>query len=311
MRCRPAGREGRERRARGGKRALRDGGKEAPRGEWEPRDAASAVERRRSPGGRGGGWRSAFPPRPVSPLGLSPCPSSPPGAGVASPRRAPWRACLVPGLRPPAPRLPRGGRVEGLGRGARVRRRRRLRPRRRSFPVAAAARYPPARLGTRGAAAGPRGAFRGGWFGSARPPPGGPQSLGSRGLPAGRRLPPPALDGSLSVRRTSALTLPFPAPCLSAPAPPAQASGPGSAPRLPRPRALTPPRAPCLPVPRFPLQPLALCGERGLGSRVRGGTRLWGKESFGVPGKGEGSGPPPAALGGGKGWGRGRCRVSA
>lgn len=255
-----------------------------------------------------------LPPR--VPSGL-PCPPSPPGAGAASspPRplaRLPCPWSLSPPAPPPSP-AEGGSRAWG---GARAR------AAAAAFALGAGPSRSPRPHGALGAS---RDARRGGgppWRLPAvvrvRPPtPGGPQSLGSRGAPAGRcRPPPPALDGSLSLRRTSAPTLPFPAPCLSPPAPPPPRPGLGARvrllafPALALSHRLTRPACPC---PRFPLQPLALCGERGLGSRVWGGTRVWVKESFGVLGKGEGSGPPRRLWRGvgGKGWGRGRRRVSA
>lgn len=102
-------------------------------------------------------------------------------------------------------------------------------------------------------------------------PRGGPQSLGSRGVPAVRRLPPPALDGSAPVRRTSVPTLPSHSVSL-----------PPHRPPPPRPRARvrllsflrlrSTSRAPCPLVPRFPPQPPRPLWREGPGSRVRGGT---------------------------------------
>ena len=295
------------------------GGKEAPRGEWEPRDAASAAERRRSPGGRGGGggWRSAFPPRPVSPLGLSPRPVFPARGWRRVPTPRPLaRLPCPPGLRPPAPRLPRGGRVEGLGRGARAR----ARAAAAAFALGAGPSRSPRPHGAlrrvSGRAARRRAPVAPSWGGSGPPGhPGGPQSLGSRGVPAGRRLPPPALDGSLSVRRTSALTLPsLPAPCLSPLWLPRPGLGPGFG-SSPSPPPLSHPASRALPA-RAPLpaaapRPLWREGPGFAGAgrdAVVGKRELWG--AWG--GRGVRSGPPPAApVGGGKGWGRGRCRVSA
>jgi len=211
------------------------------------------------------------------------------------------------------PRLPRGGRVEGLG-GGRVPPCHRLR--RRSSPVAAP---PPARCprrvsGRGGAAAGPRGAFPG----SGPPLPGGPRSLGSRGAPAVvRRVPPPALDGSLSVRRMSARTSALPLRVLSSPTAP-QASGPGPAPLLSF-RASVPPSSRALarscpasrrsPPPRPPWREGGLgrgCGE-GRGGGVGGlGGVLEGERGSGPPRRlwvggvasSGGGGGPVAAPGG-------------
>jgi len=243
------------------------------------------------------------------------CPSSPPfsrslptpllslpGSAPHLPRPGPpLLPCPPPPLGAPCPlsppRLPRGGRVEGLG-GGRVPPCHRLR--RRSSPVAAP---PPARCprrvsGRGGAAAGPRGAFPG----SGPPLPGGPRSLGSRGAPAVvRRVPPPALDGSLSVRRMSARTSALPLRVLSSPTAP-QASGPGPAPLLSFPASVPPSsRALARSCPasrRSP--PPALRGEKGAwvagAGRDAGGGRWFG----GRLGRREGVRSAPAALGG---WG--------
>lgn len=287
MRCRPAGREGRERSARGGKKGPEEpGGRRRPRGEWgAPRCGLGGRTVPGRPEEGGGDGAAPFPPPPRCPL-RAPRPVFPAG-GLAprpSPRRAPlarlpWSP-LVSAL--PSPAFPADGGSRACG-GARAP----PPPPSSSAPVLPGRRartVPSARLGTRGAAAGPRGAFRG--VVRARPPtPGGPQS--PRLTRDARRPPPPAArPGRFSPgsRRESALTLPFPAPCLSppGPAPPAQASGPGSAPRLPRPCS-RPPASRALPA-RAPLPaaaPSPSVARGGLGSRVRGGTRLWVNASSG------------------------------
>lgn len=258
---------------------------------------------------------------------LSRPPVSPPGSPARLPRRglaprahpaAPlWRACLVPWSQPsPRPAFPADGGSRACG-GARARRRRRrLRPRRWSFPVAVPARRP---RRVSGCAARRRAPVAPSGGGSGLPPtPGGLRALGSRGAPAGRRLPPPALDGSLSVPsgvcsgpavpRSVSLPSGLPHPC------PGLGPGFGSSPSPP---LLSPPAASRALPARVPLPaaaPLALCGERGLGSRVRGGTRLWVKsELWGCLGRERGPVRPPrlwrGAGGGGEGMGRGRCRV--
>lgn len=193
-----------------------------------------------------------------------PCP--PPGSPPVFPawgrrRCVPRRPLVVPcPWSPPArapPSLRRAGRGWG---GARVLPR--LRPRRRSSPGRLGASRDVRRSG------GPP------WRlpGSGLPVPrGGPQSLGSRGVPAVRRLPPPALDGSAPVRRTSVPTLPSHSVSL-----------PPHRPPPPRPRARvrllsflrlrSTSRAPCPLVPRFPPQPPRPLWREGPGSRVRGGT---------------------------------------
>lgn len=259
--------------------------------------------RRRNGGGRPeGGWGGAAPlPPPACPL-------------LGSPARLP-RAGLVPGAlgapipwsRPSRarPAFPAEGGSRAWG-GARARARGAAAPPPSpSAPVLPGRRartVPLARLGTRGAAAGPRGAFRG-WFGSGPPPPGASEPRLARGArpPAASRRPPWTVR-VFSVRRTSsAPSLPFPGSASLPLRPPRPGPGPGfgSSPSPPLLLSSPVPHAPCLPVPRFPLQPLALGGEGGLGSRVRGGTRVWAEESFGVLGQGRGVRSAPAALAGG------------
>lgn len=234
------------------------------------------------------------------------CPSSPPfsrslptpllslpGSAPHLPRPGPpLLPCPPPPLGAPCPlsppRLPRGGRVEGLG-GGRVPPCHRLR--RRSSPVAAP---PPARCprrvsGRGGAAAGPRGAFPG----SGPPLPGGPRSLGSRGAPAVvRRVPPPALDGALSRSAGCPLGLP---PSHSACSPPRPRPRPRARVRLLSFPASVPPSSRALarscPASRRSPPP-ALRGEKG--AWVAGA----GRDAGGVGGLGgvleseRGSGPP-------------------
>ena len=256
-------------------------------------------DRRRWPGGRGETARRPLSPlcpfraaRPVFPAwGCYRVPFPPPPP--------PPSACLVLGLRPPAPRLPRGGRVEGLG--GRARARPRLRPRRRSPPVAVP--LCPRRVSGRAAwRRGPRGASGVG----SRPSPGRLRASARAGRPpsaAYRRRPWTVLTRSVGRPLRPCLS---PAPRLSPPSPLPQASGPGpgssssSLPLLP-----TPITAPCPLAPRFPPQPPALW-LGGPGSRVRGGTGWvrWGLGRGVGSAKGARSGPP-GGPGGGKGRGGG------
>ena len=266
MRCRPAGREGRERSARGGKRALRNSGKEAPRGAWEPRDATSAAERRRSPGGRGGMARR-LPPR--VPSGL-PCPPSPLGAGAASspPRplaRLPCPWSLSPPAPPPSP-AEGGSRAWGGARAPPP-------PPSPSAPVLPGRRartVPSARLGTRGAAAGPRGAFRR-WFGSAPPPPGGLRASAHAGRPPAAAAPrrPPWTVLSRSVGRPlRPCRSPLRVSLLRPTPPPAQASGPGFG-SSPSPPLLSPTASRALPA-RAPASRCSPSPSVARGAWVRG-----------------------------------------
>lgn len=260
---------------------------------------------------------------------LSRPPVSPPGSPARLPRRglaprahpaAPlWRACLVPWSQPsrvpPSPRTAGRGLAEGRARAAAAA----------AFVLGAGPSRSPCPHGALGAS---RDARRGGgppWrlpgvVRACPPPPGASEPSAHAGRPpaaASRRPPWTVLSRS---RRASALAPPFPAPCLCPPGSPtpAQASGPGSAPRLPRPCSRPPPlRAPCLPVSRFPLQPPSPSVARGAWVRGCGEGRGCGlKASFGGAWEGRGVRSAPRGsgvgrVGGGKGWGEGGVGCSA
>ena len=276
-----------------------------------PRDAASAAERavvaRRKAGWRDGWREGGAPPRALLPLagpplrvpsGLSPPPPPgplplcpPPPLGVPS---CPWSP---PSRAPPSLR---GGRVEGWvcvcvggGWGGRV-----CSP---AFVLGAGRPRSPRR--PRGALGASRDVRRGGgppWClpGSGPPVPReGPQSLGSCGVPAVCRLPPPALDGSAPVRRTSVPTLPSHSASLPPPLRP-----PPPRPRarvwllsFPRLRSTSHRALPaCAPLPAAAPPPSAARGAWVAGAG-RGGE---GVRRAGVSRKREGSGPPRWLLGG-------------
>lgn len=254
------------------------------------------VVRRRGEGVCGGGpvpflslpFSRSLPHPLVSLLG-SARPSSVPGA-AASPAAAPRRAFSFVSALPRAPPSPRRA---GRGLGGCVcppafRLRRRSPPGRR----AASRTVPSPRLGTWRRGGGPPWRLSGV---GVRPSPGGPRSLGSRGAPAVVcRVPPPALDGCLSVRRVSARNPALPLR-VSPPRPRLGPRVPGRAPLLPGLRSPTLAR-PCPLVPRFPPQPPAPCGEKGPGLRVRGGTgRVGGL--LGVSWKREGAPTRPGGFG--------------
>lgn len=273
--------------------------------------ASAAAERRRSSGGRVG-WRSAFTPPRVSPLGL-PCPSSPRGAGAGCPRRA---YSLVPAL-PRAPRLPRGGWVEGLGRGARARARGR---RAAAFALGAGPSRSPRPHGALGAS---RDARRGGgppWrlpgVVRVRPPtPGGLRASARAGRPPTGRLPPAALDGSRLLGPSDVVRSEPALPRLRVSPPPAPTPRPRARVRLlafPAPAALFPRASRALPA-CAPLPAAAPRPRRRRGPGFAGAGRDAGvgrRELRGARARKRGPVRPGGAGGGGvKEWGRRRCRV--
>ena len=264
MRCRPAGREGRERSARGGKKGPEEpGGRRRPRGEWgAPRCGLGGrmVPGRPEEGGRRMAQRLSRPP-PGVPSGL-PGPSSPPGAWRRGhlPAAPLWRACLCPLVSAlPSPAFPADGGSRACG-GARARARAAAAA---AFVLGAGPSRSPRPHGALGAS---RDARRGGgppWRlpgGGSGPPPhprGASEPSAHAGRPpaAASRRPPWTVLSRFPSGVCSDPAVPRSVSLPSGPRPPAQASGPGSAPRLPRPCSRPPLRAPCLPVPRFPLQP--------------------------------------------------------
>ena len=296
------------------------GGRRRPRG----RVGSPAMRPRRqngagSPGGRGGGrWRSAFPAPPPCPLRV-PLPVFPAGGWRRGhlPAAPLWRACLCPLVSAlPSPAFPADGGSRACG-GARAR------AAAAAFVLGAGPSRSPRPHGALGAS---RDARRGGgppWRlpGAGSGPPPHPRGASEPSAHAGR---PPA---AASRRPPWTVLSRFPSGVCSAPAvhplrvsplrapPPRPGLGPGFG-SSPSPPLLSPPRfaRPACPCPASRCSPLALCGERGLGSRVRGGTRLWGKaRALGGAWEGRGVRPAPggSGVGGGGGMGRGRCRVSA
>ena len=294
------------------------GGRRRPRGEWgAPRCGLGG---RTAPGrpeeGGGGRWRSApFPPPPPCPLRV-PLPVFPAGGWRRGhlPAAPLWRACLCPLVSAlPSPAFPADGGSRACG-GARAR------AAAAAFVLGAGPSRSPRPHGALGAS---RDARRGGgppWRlpgGGSGPPP-HPRGASEPSAHAGR---PPA---AASRRPPWTVLSRFPSGVCSAPAvhplrvsplrapPPRPGLGPGFG-SSPSPPLLSPPRfaRPACPCPASRCSPLALCGERGLGSRVRGGTRLWGKaRALGGAWEGRGVRPAPGGSGVGGGGGMGKRAVS-